>query len=307
MIITGKELIDMGIKEYPVLVEGLIPKYEMAVIAGGSDIGKSSFLRDMAMSIVERRKTFIGQNLNVKHGRVIYVSSEDGIFALSNCLNRSTEGNDPSIYDNITFILEADNVLNTIKKELAKYYVDAIIVDSYSDMFTNGNMNSANDTRNFLKPFKNLCKEYHCCVVFLHHFSKSRGQTGGNKNALLGSCGMEQMMRAVLTFGGGNKDNVRELQMVKGNDFKSEDKKVVYNLTFEDNQRFSLYEKTTASKNKSEKMKEDKPLVQEIVFELREEREPKTPWTEVERIVREKGFNYGKTKLTEWHKQYMSA
>ena len=302
MIITGKELIEKGVKEYPVLVEGLIPKYEMAVVGGGSDIGKSSFLRDLAMSIVEKRDKFIGQKLNITHGRVIYVSSEDGIYALSNCLIRSTEGNDPSIYDKITFILEADNVLSTIKKELAKYNVDAIIVDSYSDMFTDGNMNSANDTRKFLKPFKNLCKEYECCVVFLHHFSKSRGQAGGSKNALLGSCGMEQMMRAVLTFGEGNKDNVRELQLVKGNNFKTEEKKVVYNLTFEDNQRFSLHERTTASKNKSEEMAEDKPVVQELVYELKEQGKS---WMEIQRIVRENGFNYGKTKLSEWHKEYM--
>ena len=303
MIISGKELIDMGVKEYPVLVEGLIPKYEMAVIAGGSDIGKSSFLRDLAMSIVEKRESFLGQKLNITHGRVIYVSSEDGIYALSNCLIRSTEENDSDVYENITFILETDNVLNTIKDELAKYNVDAIIMDSYSDLFTEGNMHLANDTRNFLKPYGDLCKEHNCSVIFLHHFSKSRGQTGGSKNALLGSCAIEQKIRAVLTFGKGNGDNIRELQLVKGNNFKTEEKKVVYNLTFEANQRFSLHEKTNAAKNKALKMEEDKPEVQELVFELKEQG---MSWIKVQETVREKGFNYGKTKLAEWHKEFMS-
>ncbi len=303
MTITGKELIDMGVTEYPVLVEGLIPKYEMAVIAGGSDIGKSSFLRDLAMSIVEKRENFLGQKLNITHGRVIYVSSEDGIYALSNCLIRSTEGNDPSIYDNITFILETDNVLNTIKKEIAKYDVDAIIMDSYSDLFEGGNINNAPDNRNFLKPYLNLCKEHQCCVLFLHHFSKSRGQTGGSKNALLGSCAIEQKIRAVLTFGKGKGDNIRELQLVKGNNFKTEEKKAIYNLTFEANQRFSLHERTTFSANRAEREHEEKEEVQLLVYELREQGKS---WMEVQGIVREHGFNYGKTKLTEWHKEFMS-
>jgi RecA-family ATPase len=305
MIVSGKELIEMGHKDYPVLVEGLIPKYDLTCLAGGSDAGKSSILRDLAMSIVEKQDSFLGQKLNITHGRVIYVSSEDGIYGLSNCLIRSTAGNDSDVYDNITFILEAENVLNIIKEELSKYKVDAVIIDAYSDVFIDGNMNSANDTRKFLNSYDKIIKEHECCVIFLHHFGKSRDEAGGsNKHALLGSCGMEQKMRAVLTLKKGNTDGVRELRLTKGNNFTADEKKVIYNLNFGKNQRFTLIDKSSEPQSRLKREQEDKDDVIMLVHELREKGRS---WKDVEQEVRAKGYNYGKTKLTDWYKEYKAA
>src|SRR5690554_5938291 len=85
--ISGKELIEMKITEVPSLLSPILPKSGVVALAGGSDTGKSSFLRHLASAIATNQTEFIGFPLNSHYNRCIYVSTEDDDVAVSAFLN----------------------------------------------------------------------------------------------------------------------------------------------------------------------------------------------------------------------------
>jgi RecA-family ATPase len=75
--------------------------------------------------------------------------------------------------------------------------VDCIIVDAYSDVFDDTNMNSTAESRAFLHKFHVLSTTYKCVTIFLHHISKAKETSGPSKNNLIGSQALEAKARVV--------------------------------------------------------------------------------------------------------------
>jgi RecA-family ATPase len=75
-LISATELLNSKITEMPSLWGQFIPKGELCALTGGSDTGKSTFLRQLAFSVALKQKEFIGFPLNAEHGKVIYVSQK---------------------------------------------------------------------------------------------------------------------------------------------------------------------------------------------------------------------------------------
>jgi hypothetical protein len=76
-IMTGEDLLNMNITELPYLVKPLLPKTGVVAIAGSSDVGKSSFLRQLAISIIKGEASFFAFEINAAYKNVIYVCTED--------------------------------------------------------------------------------------------------------------------------------------------------------------------------------------------------------------------------------------
>lgn len=140
---SAKELYEMGIKEFPTLIDPIFPRTGLTVLAGSSDTGKSTFLRQLAISIVRGDNTFLGWPINAVHNRVIYVSTEDDKYAVSYLLNKTIKDNDLGKYENLLYVFNLDDPFEDLEAILAENPADCIIIDAFSDLFP-GDMNRAN-------------------------------------------------------------------------------------------------------------------------------------------------------------------
>ena len=222
------------------LVEKLIPKGTLCALVGESDTGKSSLLRQLAISLAYGDKYFLGFKLSESCRNVVYVSTEDSKIGTKNWLDKHL-GEDiiqQEKLEKVVFTYLTDNLVHNIKLIAETNCVDLIIVDSYSDLFS-GDMNKATEVRAFLNQYNELANIYGVTIVFLHHTKKSSAGLRPNKNSILGSQGFEAKMRSVLMLTKDTKESsLRHLSIIKGNYVDEKEKKESYILKFNENLSF---------------------------------------------------------------------
>lgn len=86
------ELLNEPDTPQPYLIDGLFPRGEYIGVTGKSGVNKSTFCRQLGLSIVTRQTSFCGFPLQPKHARVLYVYSEDGDAWLRRYLRKNCEG-----------------------------------------------------------------------------------------------------------------------------------------------------------------------------------------------------------------------
>ena len=218
------------------LVDKLIPKGTLCALVGESDTGKSSFLRQLAISLVYGDSDFLGFKLNNVCKNVIYVSTEDGEMATSVWLNKHFGNQVPQLdkLANLKYVYLTDGLVRNLEKVVMKNCIDLIIIDSYADLFTGG-MNNSNEVRSFLNLYDNLTKIYGTSIIFLHHTNKASAGKSPNKNSIIGSQGFEAKMRSVLLLNkDNNDDSLRHLCIVKNNYIEESLKSESFVLKFND-------------------------------------------------------------------------
>jgi RecA-family ATPase len=241
IIYTAKELIDMKVDKLPYLVEMLFQKTGLVAISGSSDTGKSSFLRQLAYSIVNGDDNFLGFKINATHRSVIYVSTEDDNIAMAHLLYKQSDGKGSKESDkNLRFLFDTDNLYKNLDKALTEQPVDCVIVDAFLDLY-HGDLNMSNQVRTYITDtFKSLVDKHGCLIIFLQHSGKKAELSPPSKNHVLGSQGFEGKMRLLLEL---RKDpanpELRHLCIVKGNYIKESEKAESFVLYFDEKQRFS--------------------------------------------------------------------
>jgi len=297
-MISAGELLARKITEYPMLVEGMLPKVGVATLGGGSDTGKSSLLRDLALHIVEGKDHFLGQKINKTNNRAILVSTEDDEDSVAYLLYKQLADADPQNYEGLLFEFETVNLLEKLDEAIQENPTPLVIVDAYTDVFT-GDINNSVSVRNFLNKYRELANKHQCLILFLHHFGKGRSEEIGSKHSLLGSQGYEAKMRVVLTLvKDPNDKNVRRLQIVKGNYLTDEDKNSFFKLKFQDNMRFECIGRSEErTPSKSEKEGEKKAALSMMPKLLDEGRN----WDEITEIINGRGLNYSRSTLNNWY------
>ena len=231
---SAKQIIDMGITETPMLVEGLIPKYGISSLAGSSDLGKSYLLMQLLDAIINNDSHFLGFNLNVEHAKAIYVSTEDDVESLCPRLtNLSKNRADKNVYERLGVITSTENMLQLVDLALTKHPADLVVFDTFADMFE-GDMNQSNKVRSFLQKFKELASKHKTHFIFNHHCGKKNDLRAPHKDNLLGSQGYESAMRTVIEL---RKDfsnpDIRHLCVVKANYLDETSKNRSYALNFD--------------------------------------------------------------------------
>jgi len=229
----------MGDLEIRFLVETLFPEQCLIFLAGESDCGKSTFCSQLALSIVSGAEYFLGFKINVKHKRVIIISTEDSYPAIFNKINLQMQKNNLSLEDTERLIISTTSVsiIEKLTKVLKSFPVALIIIDSFADVY-DGDINTVNKVRDYLKDYDELKKKYNCTILFVHHIGKSREGKGIHKNQLLGSVGIEGKARQVLMMSKLNKlFSERVISIIKGNYVSEEDKKKSLLLSFDHDTR----------------------------------------------------------------------
>lgn len=239
-VVTALQMLKTENTEFSYLLKPLLPKTGLVALAGSSDTGKSSFLRQLAINIVLNRKDFLGFELNCEHNRVLYISTEDDENAISVLIKKqNSSGINSPEFERLGYIFDTSNLKKKLNEVLSKHKVDCIIIDTFTDLY-NGDLNSANKVRNYLQDFKKLADKYQFLCIFIHHTSKAAENKSANKNNLLGTQGFESKMRLVIELKKDTNDNnIRYLCIVKGNYLGENYKNMSYKLTFNENLCFS--------------------------------------------------------------------
>jgi archaellum biogenesis ATPase FlaH len=241
-IYTADKLIERKIEEIPKLLDPLFPSVGVVAVAGGSDTGKSSLLRELCIRVVAKALEYIGLKLNTRYQRCIYVSTEDDDMAVSFLLNKANKklNYQPKQLAGLKFIFDTSNLLDKLENELSKEPVDVIVIDTFSDLYGKS-INETNQVRTFLNQFSQLAQKYKCLIIFLHHTGKKTELLVPSKNNLLGSQGFEAKMRMVMELRLDPVDaSKRHLCVVKGNYLPRENKTESYVLIFNDNLLFTM-------------------------------------------------------------------
>lgn len=261
-LVTGEELLQTQITKIPCLWEPFIMQQGLISMTGSSDVGKSSFLRQLAISVVLKMTTFLGHPLNVRHGRALYLATEDSKITVQFTLQRSIDLKTikPNQLQGLCFLINPDNPYNAIEEQLKIAPTDLVIVDSYGDVFQ-GNINDNIAVRMFLNKYQKLSEKYDTLFIFLHHTGKRTENNSPSKNNAIGSQGFEAKMRLQMELRKPDSSNRRELYFVKGNALPDSVKSQALQLTFDSQQQFHYngsinnFTKTNRQYSDEEKLK----------------------------------------------------
>jgi len=236
---TGEQLLLSEIKEIPCLVYPFLQQAGLACLAGSSDTGKSSLLRQMAISIVTGESDFLGFKIKARHHSVIYVSTEDLERETAYLLSRQAQSYAPNLLQGLRFVWEIEKLNVKLDKCLTAKLADLVIIDCFADAY-GGDLKDTQKIRSYLHPFQELALKHDCLFLFLHHTGKRTENYEPNKNNLLSGQGFEAKMRLVIEL---RADLTNPLQrhfcIVKGNYLPASHKKESYILQF-DEQNFTF-------------------------------------------------------------------
>ena len=258
------------IKE-PKLVNPFLQKVGLASIVGSSDTGKSSFLRQLALSIVLGKNEFLGYKLSPQHNKVIYVSTEDDLNStkVANKMQLSKLVKDKKKLDELKqldFIFDIENLIETLETILTQKKVDLIVIDAFADVFKK-EINSSTQVRSFLMPYHSLAIKNRCLVIFLHHNSKRSEYTSPSKNNIVGTQGFEAKMRSILEIRKA-PDGKRHMVLLKCNFLPSKYKNIKYVLEFDE--KTLLFKNTEQKLDLNSNSKSSDPETIKKVLELHE-------------------------------------
>ncbi len=243
---TALSLFDTKLDKLPMLLDPIFPKVGLASLVGTSDIGKSTILKQLAVTIALGLDEFIGYDLNPGNKKVLYVSTEDDptstSISLKKQLSHFSENKNykKENLSNLEFLFDFDNDKNSensLHKILNNRYkdgIDLIVIDAFTDVFS-GDINSSTKVREFLNVFSKISSKYNCLVLFLHHIGKRTNQYQASKNNALGSQAFEAKMRVLIELKEKyKKPNQRTFTITKGNYISANIKRYAKVLDFDE-------------------------------------------------------------------------
>lgn len=236
---TLRELFDMDIPEIPCLFDPIFIKKGIAVLVGPSDAGKSSLLRQMAMSVAGGRD-FLGWKLNADHYRAYYFSSEDDETITARVVKtyNKTMKLPPEAGENLTFFFEInpDTIAEDVDDKLAESPADLVIIDAFADAFCGKSLNDSKEVRAFYSKFTPIANKYNCLILFNHHTGKRTGNYGPDKDNTLGSQSIEAKPRLAIELRPDPEDpDVKHFCVTKCNYLSSQYKTSSYALRMDEN------------------------------------------------------------------------
>jgi len=271
--LSAFDLYNKKIEVIPTLLNPLLQKVGLASLVGTSDSGKSTFLRQLSLSIALKKDNFLGFKIESDSNRVIYVSTEDDSNAISFSIKKQVdyliqENKDvkTDLLNNLEFVFETENLLMRLTEKLDKQSVDLIIIDSFTDVFTK-ELNANTQVRQFLNDYDKLAKKHRCLILFLHHIGKNTLKNAPNKDSIIGSQAFEAKMRVVLELRPNRyNDSLKDLWVLKGNFLESKFKTKSFVLEINNDLIFKL---TGERSNKLLNIKSNNPLLKEKIIELK--------------------------------------
>ena len=298
------ELYNLKKINQPKLLDPFLQNIGLASLVGESDSGKSTFLRQLCLSIVLKDEKFLNYTINSKHNKVIYVSTEDNVENISFLLRKQIEILHPkiendklSLLENLEFIFETENLFKSLEKRLKDNPVDLIVLDAFTDIFTK-EINSNTQVRTFLNKYDQLAKKNNCLILFLHHTGKRTQKREVTKDNVIGSQGFEAKMRVVLELRNNNSSNRKDLWVLKSNFLSKVYKNKSFTLDFSTN---FIFTNTGLRGSKQSKAKSDNIEFKKKIISLHKEGHSSR---KIEELLKDTDFKTSKSVASKIIKEY---
>lgn len=233
--ITARMLLEMPIYEMPYLWKPFFARTGLVGFVGSSDVGKSTFVRQLLLAVVAGESSFLGHSLNARYKRGIYVSTEDYVDDLSPILKQTQQELrlPADVFEGLIYIFHSEDLLGRLRKLLSTQPCDVIIIDSLTDIFGGKQINDVGQIRAFLNEYSELANEFGTLIIFLHHTSKRAEEATPSKHNSVGSQGFEAKVRTLIEFRRDiSNQSLRHFCVVKGNYIPDEAKDKSYVLKF---------------------------------------------------------------------------
>lgn len=312
---SALKLFEFDYEELPKLLDPIFPKVGLASLVGSSDTGKSTFLRQLAISIAFGLDNFVGYKLDTTTKNVIFISTEDDPASTSVSIKKPIkklleDKFDKSSLHHLKFIFDVDvtgesdrNLFKLLEKDLSNIGADLIVVDAFTDVFS-GDINSSTKVREFLNQFSKIAKKHKCLVLFLHHTGKRTDKYSASKDNVLGSQAFEAKMRVLLELKHyPNDETKRTLTITKGNYISSKIKKYSKVLTFNEEELLFydtgeevLTDSISNLAKYNPKKKEMTPLIEELYNK-------KYSVRKIEEELKKQGYSIGKSSVSNYIKE----
>jgi RecA-family ATPase len=234
-LITGEQLLLMPYEKMPTLIEPILQRTGIACLAGSSDTGKSTLLRQSVIAIVTGETDFLGFPINAVHRSAIYVSTEDLESETIFLLKRQASKYTPDQLKGLRYIFGNEYELkDKLDEALTIKPADIVVIDCFGDGFGK-DLKSTHEIRAYLNPFQDLAQKHKCLILFLHHTGKRTQNFEPNKDNLLSGQGLEAKMRVVFELRADLMNPAfRHLCIVKGNYLPANYKRESFVLQFDE-------------------------------------------------------------------------
>jgi RecA-family ATPase len=231
--IRGSYLLQFKAEKMPTLIGDIMPTVGNICLAGGSDTGKSSLLRKLAIDLVSGTN-FLRWGIKAKYRNAIFVATEDDQQATNYLLGQQASHLSPDALYKLRFIFETENLEEKLDQKLSREPADLVIIDCFADAF-GGDLKDTQKIRLFLHKYQELAAKHQCLILWLHHTAKRTENFEPSKNNLLSGQGFEAKMRMVMELRCDQSDpTLRHLCIVKGNYLPSSYKKESFVLRFDE-------------------------------------------------------------------------
>ena len=167
------------------LIEGLIPRGGFITLAAPAKAGKSSFARDMSVSVVTGRK-FLGRA--VTQGKVLYLALEERPKAVRQSFRKLGVSPQSNLITHHGRITPED--IPTILEDCRNRDIDLLIVDTIGKVRDKTfDVSDYGSVGNWLDPLMYAAHEQNIAIVALHHTTKGQKDKTGYEglSAMLGS------------------------------------------------------------------------------------------------------------------------
>lgn len=197
------------VEEKPVqwLFHPYIPKGKITLCAAYPGVGKTYLLCYIAACVSTGKPFFNSTPFRNDPGRVIYLTTEDGVGDTLKPRMRACGAN----MENIATVIDDEASLTFDSPEIEEFVKelspDLIIFDPFQSYIgENVEMNAANKTRSVLNHIVALAEKYNIAIVLICHFNKN--QKGDAITRIIGSTDIVGVCRSYLALGTvpGNKE-----------------------------------------------------------------------------------------------------
>jgi len=154
------------------LVDRLIPRRSLLVVAGKGGVGKSTAVLGLVHDLVAGRPVF-GEFASSEVGKVLIVDEENyKSFYLHRCQLLGIDHTD-RIHCCIMQGLKLDHEDGiSFLEEIAEDY-DVIVLDSWSNLIMRTDENKAGEVTRILNSLRRLAYEHDCTIILIHHVRKN--------------------------------------------------------------------------------------------------------------------------------------
>lgn len=296
--ISWAELEKKQVRPIEWLVEGVIPKPSLCLIASKGGVGKTLVTLEIVRQIIEGGM-FLGK-YQCKKSKVLYIDGESGESEIKRrCekLGYTKAGNKEGVEFVNTYNLNLYNIYHLLEvlKYLKENNIKVLIVDTLRPLSGDMDENNAKDVRKFMRLFMKMRDNHGITTIFLDHERKN-GQNeqkyAADQNRVMGSQDKISCVDVAFSLHR-NKNDVLSLKDTKTRMGKSPGRGISF--TIEDELNEDGTESVVAALVDSEMAKNN--LEDEIacaVIEILSEQE-KAVTRELIEILRERGF--GKSKI----------